>query len=99
MGLIVDIDLTLRTSQVDYLEYLAECWEAPFSRALRRLIDSRIAAEMDAPSRPPRKFRKHVKLEAHHLTFIDKIAAREGLSRSDIARRLIDEARLEDQTL
>lgn len=91
--LFVAVELRLRTPQAAYLERLAGATDTDESRALRRLIDRRIAQDVEPPpSSPAKKQRKHLKLGRRHVAFLDKIRDRLGLSRSDMARRIIDDA-------
>jgi hypothetical protein len=93
------IDLTLRTQQLQYLEYLAERDELPLSRALARIIDRCAEVPWSHPVNPTKKARKHFFLAPKHIALLDQLSVIWGLPRSDVARRLIDEALEKDTTL
>lgn len=95
----VPIDLTLRSQHIQYLEYIAERDEIPLSRALGTLIERKMSVASPAASRAPRKVDKHVTVLSSHLAWLDRLAARLGIQRSDAVRRLIDEALTKDVTL
>jgi len=109
---LVAVNLELRSSQKAYLEYLAESEsrralagepdaedEPSISLVLRRLFDRLMAAHPNPGKRTAKKQRSHVSLAAAHVEFIDAMAARAGVSRSDMARRLIDAAAANDETV
>jgi hypothetical protein len=96
---LIDVDLTLRTQQADYLEYLADRDETNEAVAFRRILDKRMASQSGIPPSPPQKVRKHYTVMGYHLEFIDRMAAWWGLPRSDVVRRLIDEALSKDTTI
>lgn len=54
---------------------------------------------MVAFSVPARKERKHYTLSADCLAFIDKLGVQWGLERSDVIRRLVDDAQMKDREL
>lgn len=93
------VDLTLRTKQVQYLEYIAERDDIPLSHALGQILASAIETEAPATERKTIKIRKHFSLTIQHVQFLDKLSTRYGLWRSDIARRLIDDALSKDRTI
>jgi hypothetical protein len=93
------LDLTLRSRQVQYLEYIAERDDLPLSHALEKVLSCAMSAEAPETSRRTVKIRKHFSLGVVHIEFLDTLAARLGLLRSDVARRLIDEARAKNQTI
>ena len=49
--------------------------------------------------KPARKVRKHFSLQIRHLSFIDRLTVKWGMSRAAVARRLIDEALAKDSGL
>ena len=87
----IRIDLTLRTQQVRYLRQLAGRDDISISQAFRQIIEA-YAAPDSLVRRRSLKERKHVMLGEEHLKSLDELAVREGLTRSDAARRLIDKA-------
>lgn len=92
--------LTLRTQQIDYLEYLAERDDTNLSRAFGRIIERKIVVQPPTEqARASRKLRKTLTLLPSHLEMIDQMSESLGLPRSDIARRLIDEALAKDSTI
>ncbi len=92
-------DLTLRTQHVQYLEYIADRDDIPLSHALEKVLADAAAGDAPPNGRRTVKIRKHFSIAVAHVTFLDTMAARLGLWRSDVARRLIDEARAKDQTI
>jgi hypothetical protein len=92
------IQLTLRTNQVTYLEYLCERGRITIHQAFEQVIGAHRSDETQA-NRPPRKERVDVWLSNDSLNFLDLLAARAGLERSDMARRLIDETQAADPRL
>ncbi len=95
----VSIELALRTQHVDYIEYLAERDDTNFSRAFGALLEAKIQPSPDKRSKPPRKIRKRMMFIAYHLELLDQLSEKLGLSRSDTARRIIDEALAKDPTI
>lgn len=95
----IDVDLTLRTQQVHYLEYVSERDDVPLSRALASIIARKMESQrLDGP-RPAKKERKHFNILVVHLAFVDRLCITLGLPRSEVVRRLIDEALTRDQTI
>lgn len=94
----VDVTLRLRSPQAAFLEFLANKHEVDESKIVRRLIVKRIN-EDQAPVLADNavKRRKHLVLGLRHIAYLDKLCRRYGLSRSDVVRRLIDDAREEHQ--
>jgi hypothetical protein len=93
------IQLTLRTGQLTYLEYLAERSRITVHHALDLLLLERRKIDSLEAGIPPRKERIDVWLSTEALSFLDQAAVRFGLERSDIARRLIDETQSRDTTI
>ena len=93
----VDIDLRLRTPQVEHLEYLAERDAGPLSSALEWIVsDRRHTMPIDTVI-PARKVSKHLTLSIDSYRYIQKLSVAWGLPISDTVRRLIDEDRMRDQ--
>lgn len=93
------MDFVLRTQQIQYLEYLAERADISISEAFGRVIERSLEAIRIEASQPAQKIRKHLTVEHAHIAFIDSLAIKWGLPRSDVARRVIDMALAEDQTV
>lgn len=93
------IQLTLRTGQLTYLEYLAEQSRITIHDALNILLMAQHKIETAAANIPPRKERINVWLSPEALLLLDQSAVRSGLERSDIARRLIDDTQSRDTTI
>ena len=94
------VDVRLRTDRVQYLEYRAQRDEISLSQALESIIDAH--APLPTPralTRPGRIERKHLTIDGARLAVIDRLALEWGLMRSDVAARLIDEARQDDPIL
>lgn len=89
------VDVTLRSTQADYIAYLARREDISQSKALGLILEDWASKVPDGIRRAPRKARKHFWIKPHHLALLDTLAARWGLSRSDVARRLIDAAAAE----
>ena len=88
------IHIKLRTSQAEYLAFIAQREEMSLSRVFGAVID-----HYGAPivlGRPARKREHYIVITAANLAVLDRLAAGWGLTRSDAARRLIDAARAED---
>lgn len=96
---IAAVDLTLRTQQIVYLEYLSERDDSPLSHALGKIIDKAMLVIVLEQGRPTRKVRKHFSMSPAHVAFIDRLSVKWGIPRSDVARRLIDEALAKDPGL
>lgn len=86
------IGLTLRTQQADYLERVAESEETSLSQAFGSILEA-MAGETDIPAKSPTwRVRKHLVIDPRHQDVLNRLAAKWGLSKSDVARRLIDQA-------
>lgn len=96
---VIDVDLTLRTQQIQYLEYLCDRDDVPIGGALGLIIDEFSSKGIPQRTRPARKVRKHVLIQKAHLVVIDQLSVLRGLTRSEIVRRLIDAALSRDNTL
>lgn len=96
---VVDVDLYLRSKQVGYLEYLAERHDCHLSHAVGQIV-GRARQTVDVETvRPQEKVRIHLVLDVTHLSFIDRLGVVWGIWRSDVVRRLIDDAMAKDQTI
>lgn len=94
------LDLTLRTRQVLHLEYLAEREDTTLSGALAIVLDEAKGSAADqSPTRKSIKIRKHFSLRPEHVEFLDRLASKFGLLRSDMGRRLIDQAVAKDRSI
>lgn len=94
----VDLDLYLRSPQAEYLERLMERRATDLSSVVRELVKQKMSAGTGEQKQSPRKVRKHIVIAPRLLAFVDAMAAREGLMRADVFRRLIDEARANEPT-
>lgn len=96
----IPIEFSFRTEQVSYMQALAERWETSLSSVFRTLVDKRITASTtEGPWIPPKQITKNLTISAKHLQYIDGVASRTGLSRSDVARRLINEMLERDKSV
>lgn len=93
------IDIYIRSRQHQYLEYLAERDGCAFSRAFEKIIKLAIQnLILDSPGRTE-EIRKHIGIGMPSLEFIDRLSVLWGLPRSDVVRRLIDDALARDTTI
>ncbi len=91
---IADATLWLRTPQANYLRRFADTEGVTFSRALAMIIAEYAEQSFDLQTnRPVQKVRQHFFLTEDHLATLDRLTVDFGLSRSEVARRLIDRAR------
>lgn len=105
---LVALMIDLRSQQNDYLDYLAEKAAARAlaggegddepnrSEALRQVLDRMMEAHPKPDKRMARKERRNFVLTTVHVAFVDGLAARAGISRSEMLRRLIDLAAAND---
>jgi len=87
------VTLSLRTRQANYLAQIAARKDVSLSRAFAQVIE-RYRVPPSAASvlaAPPRIARTHFVMDPDHLALIDALALAWGLSRTDVARRIIDE--------
>jgi hypothetical protein len=95
----VRVNLYLRSRQIQYLEYLAERHECALSHAVGRIVGrARQTTDLEV-GRPAQKECRHFSLDQTHIGFIDLLAAKWGVNRSEVARRLIDDALARDQSI
>lgn len=83
----------LRDTQASYLERKAEQDGVTESMVLREILDTYSDAVATPPSVRPRKASKNVVLGVHQIAILDALCVRWGLTRSDVVRRIIDDAR------
>jgi hypothetical protein len=89
------IDVHLRTQHVEYLNLIAEREEKSISRAFAMIVE-RYAEIVAVTYKSARKASKHLSVSPEHLSILDGRAAMAGLSRSELSRRLIDAAIIDD---
>ncbi len=96
----VDVTLLLRSPQVIYLEYLAERDASSLSSALEWVIRDRMAA---IPAliivNPALKARKTCTLTPECVAYLDRLSGQWGLERSDVVRRIVDDAKMKDEAV
>lgn len=85
-----DIDLTLRTPHVDYLEYLARWEDAPLSHVFGSILERHVLTANPAPVKVARLERKHFAISPEHAAALNRLTVQWGVSKSEAARRLID---------
>lgn len=86
--------LALRTPQAKYLAGRARLTEVALSDIVNDVIaNARLTMAPPPESRSPQQRRVHLWMDCENIVFIDELARTWGLSRSDVARRLIDQAR------
>lgn len=94
MGNLIPIYLRLRTRHLDVLELFAYRDACSINASFRALIDQAIQQETmsgDVPvSAPTQVARSMYRVTPDQLAFLDRVAARHGLPRVDISRRIID---------
>lgn len=89
---LVGANIGLRTTHLRYLRMKADHDGISLSRALAGII----AAQAPDASRTLCRIEKvwvHLNLQPDHMEALDALAVRMGLTRSDVVRRLIDQAR------
>jgi hypothetical protein len=84
------IDVFLRTRHAAYLRRLANREDVSLSRAFAMVVEDILPAP--TPTNSPAKVRAKMVICPENLAVLDKLARDGGISRSDVARRLIDEA-------
>lgn len=94
MGKFIRIYLRLRTRHLDFLELLAYRDACSINAGFRGLIEEAMSQEarggiVPEPI-PTRIERSQYRVTPEQLDFLDRIAARHGLPRVDISRRIID---------
>lgn len=87
-----DADILLRDHHVEFLTFLAEESGSTVSVALSKILARTVASPKKSPSKPSKSVRKHLVFIPAQLAMIDRMAVLFGVQRSDIVRRLIDEA-------
>lgn len=92
------IRLTLRTSHLTYLEYVADRDRVTVHDALNKVIEGFTGAN-DIAEQRPKKACVNVVLKTEMLDILDRLSAQNGLERSDMARRIIDDTQSRDTTL
>jgi hypothetical protein len=83
--------LHLRVPHVRYLRYIADRDSIPISGAIAAIIAGHAEAALQ-DRRSVKKARQHFTIQEEHMELLDRLAARLGLTRSDMMRRLIDHA-------
>lgn len=91
--------IDLRTRQVQYLEYIAERDDISISHAMQKVIESAIDKIYVDPPLNAQKIRLHLTVAPKCDTYLKLLASRWGIRKSDVARRLIDDAAARDQTV
>lgn len=89
------MDTYLRSPQLAYLRRISEREGVSLSQALGSIIETQAEVASDQSS-SSRKARTTLTLEPAQLALLDRLALKLGLSRSDVARRLIDHAQAND---
>lgn len=85
-----DIDLTLRTPQVEYLEYLARWGDASLSHVFGSILERHVLTTNLVTVRVARLERKHFAINPDHAAALSRLTVQWGVSKSEAARRLID---------
>lgn len=85
-----DIDLTLRTPQVEYLQYLANWGDASLSDVFGSILERHALTVDPARIKAAKRERKHFAIHPDHAAAIDRLTVQWGVSKSEVARRLID---------
>lgn len=97
-----DVFIFLRAHHDHFLVLLADRWERSVAKTLEILIERQVRSfsqALDIVAGSPEKTRRHVTISASHLAFLDKLAGRSGLSRSDVIRRLVEDAMTKDKPI
>jgi hypothetical protein len=80
----------IRTHQRSWLKRVAEREDVPVSTVFATLIETCCAQIVNRP--PTKEFRAHVMIGDNHLQMLEQMARAAGVNRSEMARRMIDQA-------
>lgn len=87
------VDFKIRKHHVDYLNRIASIDDTSLSRAFGNLVGRHEGRHAGKENQTPaQKARLDLRVASPHLAIIDRLCMRWGMSRSDVARRLIDGA-------
>jgi len=86
--------LHLRSHHTAYLGAVAEREEVTLSQAFAAMIE-RYGNIVSVDYKSPHKARQHLSIGADHLQMLEARAARAGVSRSEMSRRVIDAAMID----
>lgn len=90
------VKLELRSQHSEYLNRVAQREDTTVSAVLAGIIEAYAQPSETESKRSARKARPHLSIKPEHLALLDGLALRLGLSRSDVTRRLIDDAQADD---
>ena len=91
-------NFTLRSHHAYYLRRLAERDDVSISQAFRGILEhARANAFGTPPTLPARLRRSCIMVSSEQLLALDAMAVQCGLTRSEVARRLIDSAMAEER--
>lgn len=94
-GEIVDVYIHLRSRQDNFLSQMSDTECQNFSECLRIILDEAMARDgklPELPASPPYKRKRHVIIERVHLEYVGRLMSKHALDRSEIIRRIIDNA-------
>jgi hypothetical protein len=89
------IDVLLRTHQHSWLRGVARRDEVSISKVFGGLIEA--LAPQPIGRAPTKEYRAHVVITGANLLALERRAVEAGINRSEMARRMIDEALLADR--
>ena len=84
------IDLRLRTHHAECLHIIARRDEISVSKAFANILEKHADLTDPSISEPAHKSRLHLWASLTHIAILDRLSVKWGLTRSDVARRLID---------
>lgn len=93
------VEFILRTQQADYLRYIADRDSTTLSAAFGAIVENYRSRQMPLQARSPQKIRTQLYVATIDRDFLDGLAIVLGVYRSDVARRLIDDAVARDDTV
>lgn len=88
----VKVRIRLLNYHVDYLEYVADQDDLTMSKVVADILDAFEEFHPPKHTMPTQKDRVNITLSLTHDQLLDRLSARWGVSRSEVARRLIDRA-------
>lgn len=90
------LDVRLRTQQARYLERVKEREGLSLSRVFGEILARYTAEVATLPIKPTQKARRHLWIEPRELEILNRLSIKWGVSKGEVARRVIDAAIAED---
>lgn len=87
------VQLRLLSHEVRFLQTIAEREDISVSKALGRIIDeSATPAPVVERRRSPKQVSRNLWIDNERLAAVERLRARQGVSRSEVVRRILDAA-------